>query len=104
MMALVEKKPNFSETLSKMGKQVITALKVDEMVDWSRSQMQRLGILEDYDTAVYFDSWAVLRFLFKALFGYKILGKTNFPEYGPVILVANHQSELDPFLAGSAVQ
>ena len=103
-MALVEKKPNLSETISKIGKDVITTLKIDDMVDWARNQMQRLGILEDYDTAIYYNSWAAFRFIFKALWGYKVVGKSNFPEYGPVIVVANHQSELDPFITGSAVQ
>ena len=87
-MALVEKKPNLSETISKIGKDVITTLKIDDMVDWARNQMQRLGNLEDYDTAIYYNSWAAFRFIFKALWGYKVVGKSNFPEHGLVIVVA----------------
>jgi len=63
-----------------------------------------LGLLDNWDESFYWNGRAWFNVIFKAMWGYKITGQANFPEYGPVILVANHQSELDPFLAGSSVQ
>jgi 1-acyl-sn-glycerol-3-phosphate acyltransferase len=41
---------------------------------------------------------AVLRPLFNLLFSWKVEGRENIPSTGPLILVANHASLLDPFL------
>ncbi len=38
----------------------------------------------------------------RVLFRYRFMGKANVPLSGPVLLVANHQSNLDPVLVGMA--
>lgn len=42
--------------------------------------------------------YTLLVIVLKPLFRYKISGKENIPETGPVILAANHMSYLDPIL------
>ncbi len=76
----------------------------DPFCDWARRKMQNLGVLEVFDEFIY---WNVGRAnfiqFFRSFWGYEIDGKENFPEYGGALVIANHQSELDPFLVGSAV-
>lgn len=98
-------KSKLNETISKVGKKFIEFLKIDDTVEWGRQQLQKLGLLENHDEFIYWNvGWYNFRRIFTAAWGYNVRGKANFPEYGPAILIANHQSELDPFLAGSAVQ
>ena len=65
--------------------------------------MKKLGVLDIVDDFIY---WNVGRTnfirLFKSLWEYNVEGKSNFPEYGGALVVCNHQSELDPWLIGSA--
>ena len=42
--------------------------------------------------------WAISQVWFR----YRYFGRTNVPTSGPVLLVANHQSHLDPVLVGLA--
>ena len=76
----------------------------DPFCDWARKKMRNLGVLEVFDEFIY---WNVGRAnfiqVFRTFWGYEIEGKENFPEYGGALVIANHQSELDPFLVGSAV-
>ncbi len=77
---------------------------VDNFGDFVRQKLDEYGIQDIYDEAYYWaGGWKNFRILFKALFGYKVRGAGNFPEFGPAVLVPNHQSEFDPFLAGSAL-
>jgi 1-acyl-sn-glycerol-3-phosphate acyltransferase len=46
----------------------------------------------------------LFRVMFATLFRWQVLGKENIPETGPVILVSNHISNLDPPLLGSPLQ
>jgi len=77
---------------------------IDPLVDWSRNALKTLGVLDLFDDFVY---WNVGRAnfirIFRKYWTYNITGKENFPEYGGALVIANHQSELDPFLVGSAV-
>lgn len=90
-------KKNFVKTLLKKNP-------FDPICDWSRKKMQDLGVLDIFDEFIY---WNVGRAnfiqIFRKFWGYDITGKENFPEYGGALVIANHQSELDPFLVGSAV-
>ncbi|GAA2866496.1 lysophospholipid acyltransferase family protein [Microbacterium arabinogalactanolyticum] len=45
--------------------------------------------------AVYFFGRAILRPLFWVMYRPRIVGRTNVPEHGPVLLVSNHLSSLD---------
>ena len=76
----------------------------DKIADLSRIFMGKLGVLEIFDDFIY---WNVGRAnfirIFKLLWEYPIVGKENFPKKGGVMVISNHQSELDPWLVGSAV-
>ena len=76
----------------------------DKIADLSRNFMGKLGVLEVFDDFIY---WNVGRAnfirIFKYLWKYPIVGKKNFPNTGGVMVISNHQSELDPWLVGSAV-
>lgn len=52
--------------------------------------------------------WRVLRwparFLVWLLFDLKVYGRRHVPKYGGVLIVCNHQSNLDPVLVGSRLQ
>jgi 1-acyl-sn-glycerol-3-phosphate acyltransferase len=77
----------------------------DPFAAWSREQMKKIGVLEIFDDYVYWVAgWNTFRYFFNKLWKYNVKGRANFPEYGPSIVIGNHQSELDPFLIGSAVQ
>jgi len=45
-----------------------------------------------------------LRVLFSSFFGLRVLGRENVPASGPLLLVSNHQSFLDPILCGVALK
>ncbi len=75
----------------------------DKYFAWRTKKLKKLGLLEIADSAVYWNGWRTFRALFKFLWGYKIHGAENFPEYGPAIAISNHQSEYDPYLVGSSV-
>ena len=76
----------------------------DKIVDLSRIFMGKLGVLEIFDDFIY---WNVGRAnfirIFKLFWEYPIVGKENFPQHGGAMVISNHQSELDPWLVGSAV-
>ncbi|WP_457916383.1 lysophospholipid acyltransferase family protein [Candidatus Lokiarchaeum ossiferum] len=86
------------------GKYLIKCNPIDPLSNISRKVMKRFGVLDIFDDFIY---WNVGRTnfikLFKTYWKYPIRGKENFPEYGGALVIANHQSELDPFLVGSAV-
>ncbi|WP_457556911.1 lysophospholipid acyltransferase family protein [Candidatus Harpocratesius sp.] len=100
--------PSSSTSLSSVSSKVLKMLlkynPFDPICDWSRKVMQDLGILDIYDEFIY---WNVGRAnfiqFFRTFWGYDIRGKENFPEHGGALVIANHQSEFDPFLVGSAV-
>ena len=49
---------------------------------------------------VYWSGWMALRSAFRALFGLRVRGKEHLVTDGPVLVVSNHQSFLDPPLIG----
>ena len=73
----------------------------DPTMAWGREQLKKIGMLDIWDSAWHWNGWNLFRNSFKALWGYKVTGRENFPEYGPGVVVSNHQSELDPFLVGT---
>ena len=76
----------------------------DKIADLSRIFLGKLGVLEIFDDFIY---WNVGRAnfirIFKLFWEYPIVGKENFPQQGGAMVISNHQSELDPWLVGSAV-
>jgi 1-acyl-sn-glycerol-3-phosphate acyltransferase len=75
----------------------------DQAVTFLRGFLDTYKLIDAVDNIVYWNSWAALRIGFKALFQWKAYGSLNFPEFGPTLLVSNHQSVLDPFLVATAV-
>src|SRR5688572_4922719 len=49
---------------------------------------------------VYFTGYWTSKFVAKALFGFRAYGREHIIEKGPAILAMNHESYLDPPLAG----
>jgi 1-acyl-sn-glycerol-3-phosphate acyltransferase len=91
--------------LSDLLKSIIKHNPIDPFASWIRTQLKSLGLLEIVDEYVYwFIGYIPIRALFKTLWNYKVtMGLGNMPEYGPVVVVPNHQCEFDPFLVGCAV-
>jgi 1-acyl-sn-glycerol-3-phosphate acyltransferase len=53
----------------------------------------------------WYDGWfAIMATLFTTAFSLRTEGSTNMPAEGPVLLVANHQSFIDPILVGLAAR
>lgn len=49
-------------------------------------------------------SWAILFVFAKVLFRLRVEGKENVPDSGPLIIVANHNSYVDPVVLGVALK
>jgi 1-acyl-sn-glycerol-3-phosphate acyltransferase len=52
-------------------------------------------------TWIYWLGWLLFRCLFRTLFGLRIQGEENLVREGPVMVVANHESFVDPPLIGT---
>jgi 1-acyl-sn-glycerol-3-phosphate acyltransferase len=50
---------------------------------------------------IYWSGWLIFRSAFRALFGLRVRGGERLLKDGPVLVVANHQSFLDPPLIGT---
>lgn len=50
---------------------------------------------------IYWTGWLIFRSAFRSLFGLRVRGREHLIEDGPVLVVANHQSFLDPPLIGT---
>ncbi len=100
----VEKKINPKAKPKSLARILLENNPFDKIVDLSRNFMGKLGVLEIFDDFIY---WNVGRAnfirIFKYLWKYPIVGKNNFPNTGGAMVISNHQSELDPWLVGSAV-
>lgn len=75
---------------------------IDPLSNLSRKFMHKLGVLNTFDDFYYFQYRKIFRVTFRKLWGYELTGEENFPKKGGAIVISNHQSELDPFLVGSA--
>ncbi len=53
---------------------------------------------------IYWFSYYVLNIYFKIVHNWKVTGRNNVPQEGPLIVVSNHVSYLDPPIAGCAVK
>ncbi|HLW48825.1 MAG TPA: lysophospholipid acyltransferase family protein [bacterium] len=53
---------------------------------------------------VYSLSRLLLRLLLRMGFGFRVEGRGHEPEAGPVVVVSNHLSDLDPLVVGSALR
>ena len=86
-------------------KKIVNNNPYDKFFNWQYNLVEKLGIKNVFDTHWYYTGgWNSFRTIFKLLWGYNTMGSENFPEYGPGIVISNHQSELDPFLTGTSVQ
>ncbi len=100
----IEKKTNSKPKQKSLARILLENNPIDKIADLNRIFMKKLGVLEIFDDFVY---WNIGRAnfirIFKLLWEYPIVGKENFPNTGGAMVISNHQSELDPWLVGSAV-
>ena len=100
----IEKKTNSKSKQKSLARILLENNPFDKIADLNRIFMKKLGVLEIFDDFIY---WNVGRAnfirIFKLLWEYPIVGKENFPKKGGAMVISNHQSELDPWLVGSAV-
>lgn len=94
-----KKKSGFGDMLPKL----LEGNLFDQAVTQIRKWADILNLERAMDNIVYWNAHAALRSTFKILFKWEAVQSSNFPEFGPALLVANHQSVLDPFLIGTAV-
>jgi 1-acyl-sn-glycerol-3-phosphate acyltransferase len=93
-----------SSPLKEIFSKFLKANPIDPLAVEVRKQMKNLGLLEIVDESWYWlMGFVPMRATFKLLWQYKSKGYSNMPEYGPVVVVANHQCEFDPYLVGCAV-
>lgn len=55
------------------------------------------------DVALYLVAWAITSLTMRGVYRLRALGVRRLPPRGPVLIVANHQSYLDPPIVGTAV-
>ena len=100
----IEKKTNPKPKQKSLVRILLENNPFDKIADLNRIFMKKLGVLEIFDDFIY---WNVGRAnfirIFKLLWEYPVVGKKNFPNTGGAMVISNHQSELDPWLVGSAV-
>lgn len=100
----IEKKTNSKPKQKSLARILLENNPFDKVADLNRIFMKKLGVLEIFDDFIY---WNVGRAnfirIFKLLWEYPVVGKKNFPNSGGAMVISNHQSELDPWLVGSAV-
>lgn len=53
---------------------------------------------------IYWYAWLLFGSLFRSLFGMKVVGREHLITEGPVLIISNHQSFIDPPLVGSLYQ
>ncbi|MDZ7672262.1 MAG: lysophospholipid acyltransferase family protein [Halanaerobiales bacterium] len=53
---------------------------------------------------IYWVSYYLINLYLKVVHKFKVKGKDNVPKYGPLIVVSNHVSYLDPPIVGAAVK
>jgi 1-acyl-sn-glycerol-3-phosphate acyltransferase len=96
---VVEKKKGFADMLPKLLENNLFDQAVTQLRKWT----DILNVTDAMDNIVYWYTRNALRNGFKLLFNWKAYQSSNFPEFGPVLLVSNHQCVLDPFIVGSAM-
>lgn len=94
-----KKKSGFGDMLPKLLENNLFDQAITELRKWA----DILNFEHAMDNIVYWNAHAALRTAFKVLFKWESVQSSNFPEFGPALLVANHQSVLDPFLIGTAI-
>ncbi|MHA1340837.1 MAG: lysophospholipid acyltransferase family protein [Promethearchaeota archaeon] len=96
-----------SKTESKKFADLLPKLLENNLFDRAITQFRRwadiFNIIDAVDNIVYWNSYTFLRLAFKILFNWHVYGSLNFPEFGPALLISNHQSVLDPFLIAAGV-
>ncbi len=91
--------------LQKKLKEMIKDNPYDKFFSWREEKLEDLGLKNIFNSFWHWVlGWSSFRTSFKVLWDYEVVGRKNFPEYGPAICISNHQSELDPFLVGSSIQ
>jgi 1-acyl-sn-glycerol-3-phosphate acyltransferase len=55
-------------------------------------------------TWIYWCGWVLFGAVFRAFFGMKVIGREHLITEGPVLVIANHQSFIDPPLVGNLYQ
>ncbi|MHA1584902.1 MAG: lysophospholipid acyltransferase family protein [Promethearchaeota archaeon] len=76
---------------------------IDPFSTFTRKIMRKIGVVDVYDEAYYWNGRQFIRDFIKKFWKYNIKGESNFPEYGGAVVVSNHQSELDPFIVACSV-
>lgn len=76
---------------------------VDAVNRFTRWFLDKFHLLAKTDRMFYWSAWVVVRQFMRAYWNWRVEG-AMFPDFGRGIVVANHQSHLDPFFIGCAAQ
>lgn len=78
---------------------------IDSLNDGWRNLLKRLGLLEKHDELQWWAAYIYVREIMRRIWSYKIerVDGDLPPEYGPGIIIGNHQSHLDPFFIGGCI-
>jgi len=78
---------------------------IDAINDVYRDIIDKLNLTDLEQRLQWWAAYIYVKFVMRALWNFKVEypKKNIFPEWGPVILVSNHQSHLDPFFCGGAM-
>lgn len=76
---------------------IFDSLKIDEGIEKIREKMNEMKILAPLDSLFFWLSSMSVQIPWKLMFNFEVIGKENFPDKGPMVIIMNHQTEYDPF-------
>ncbi|MHA1734407.1 MAG: lysophospholipid acyltransferase family protein [Promethearchaeota archaeon] len=98
-----ERVPGASKGAEKVLGKILAYNPFDPFNKFVRDVLDKFNLLDKTDKLWYWSMWSPVRQFLRFYWNYRVEG-SMFPDFGSGIVVANHQSHLDPFFVGCAAQ
>ncbi len=100
-----EKELKFEKSQHNFLYKILKYNPIDAANDIWRTIVKRMGLMEKHDELQWWAAYIYVKEICRLLWSYKVERVDNeiATEYGPAIIIGNHNSHLDPFFIGAAV-